>query len=206
MKRINLLAIPSIGLLFCDLVFGGLLTNPGLKLIAFMTIILLPGILIAACLDLLKAKTSIFTVGFGLATCMITSLAVNMVLPLFGVNDPLRLRYLLPAINLAIIILIIICLKKSCLPSINKSGIRSNFGSKTKRIYLLYFSYAILPLLAAGNAIRLNNQANNHLGLVLVVLLVINWVATLLVKTNKHTLIYWTLFISLNIVVDDFLT
>jgi len=134
-------------------------------LISFCTCILLPGFLISLILRVRRLslwENLLFIVGLSIAYLEFGGLLLNVLLPLFGVKNPLAFQNVLFGFDIFVVLLFILAwirTKQFALP------IQLPKSSNSEKV--LYILPLFFPILAALGAIILNNGGSNILTLVL---------------------------------------
>ena len=81
------------------------------QLIGFIYLTFVPGVIILRILKLHKLgniETLLYTVGFSIATLMLTGLFMNTIYPLFGISEPISLTPLIITISIVVLLLCIL--------------------------------------------------------------------------------------------------
>jgi uncharacterized membrane protein len=134
-------------------------------LISFCTYILLPGFLISLILRIRRLslwENLLFIVGLSIAFLEAGGLLLNILLPLFGVKDPLTLQNLVFGFALYIFLLFIFAWIRT-----EKLAIRIQLPWRSNREKVLYVLPVFFPILAILGAIMINNGGSNILTLIL---------------------------------------
>src|SRR3989440_7267571 len=134
-------------------------------LISFCTCILLPGFLISLILRIRKIsfwESLIVIVGLSIAFLEFGGLLLNILLPLFGVNDPLAFQNLVIGFDIYILLLFILAWIRTEQLVV---GIQLPRRSKIEKV--LYALPVFFPILAILGAIVLNNGGSGILTLIL---------------------------------------
>jgi uncharacterized membrane protein len=161
--------------LFSLLLGSGFLTNILLlahvnflgitTLVSFCTCMLLPGFLISLILRLVKLsfwEYLVFIVGFSIAFLEFGGLLLNILLPLFGVKDPLAFQNILIGFDIYLLLLFVVSWVRT--PQLT---VRIALPSRSKLEKVLYALPVFFPILAALGAIVINNGGSNILTLIL---------------------------------------
>ena len=134
-------------------------------LISFCTCILLPGFLISFILRIRKIsfwENLLIIVGLSIAFLEFGGLLLNILLPLFGVNDPLAFQNLIIGFDMYILLLFILAWIRT-----KQLVIRIRLPRRSKIEKVLYTLPVFFPILATLGAIVLNNGGSNILTLIL---------------------------------------
>ncbi len=134
-------------------------------LISFCTCILLPGFLISLILRMRKIsfwENLLIIVGLGIAFLEFGGLLLNILLPLFGVNDPLAFRNLVIGFDIYMLLLFILAWIRT-----KQLVVRIQLPKRSKIEKVLYAVPVFFPILATLGAIVLNNGGSNILTLIL---------------------------------------
>jgi uncharacterized membrane protein len=136
-------------------------------LISFCTYILLPGFLISLILQIKKIsfwENLLIIVGLSIAFLEFGGLLLNILLPLFGINDPLAFRNLIFGFDIYIFLLFMFASLRTKSLAFHLHIPRHSTIEKVLYTLPLFF-----PILAALGAIVLNNGGSNTLTLILLV-------------------------------------
>ena len=134
-------------------------------LISFCTCILLPGFLISLILRIRKIsfwENLLIIVGLSIAFLEFGGLFLNILLPLFGVNDPLAFQNLVIGFDIFVLLLFICAWIRT-----KRLVIRIRLPRRSKIEKILYILPVFFPILATLGAIVLNNGGSNILTLIL---------------------------------------
>src|SRR2546421_7126010 len=134
-------------------------------LISFCTCILLPGFLVSLILRIRKIsfwENLLFIVGLSIAFLEFGGLLLNILLPLFGVNDPLAFQNLVIGFDIYILLLFIFAWIRT-----KQLVVRIQLPRRSAIEKVLYVLPVFFPVLASLGAIILNNGGSNILALIL---------------------------------------
>src|SRR5260370_1648278 len=134
-------------------------------LISFCTCILLPGFLISLILRIRKIsfwENLLFIVGLSIAFLEFGGLLLNILLPLFGVNDPLTFQNLVIGFDIYILLLFILAWIRT-----KQLVVQIQLPRRSKIEKVLYALPVFFPILATLGAIVLNNGGSDILTLIL---------------------------------------
>jgi uncharacterized membrane protein len=137
-------------------------------LLSFCTSILLPGIFISLILRMRKLsfwENLLFIVGLSIAFLEFGGLLLNVLLPLFGVKDPLALRNLVFGFDISMFLLFIFAWLRTKQFAIQLQIPR--YSKSEKALSILYVVPVFFPILATLGAIIINNGGSNMLTLIL---------------------------------------
>jgi uncharacterized membrane protein len=155
-------------------------------IIGFIYLTFVPGVSIV---KLLKIKTKnwaesiLFAAGLSIAFIMVVGLFVNEFNPLFGVMKPLSLTFLLPVID----ILVLVCTVAAHFRGDNRSDESFNFEVKnTLAIFLLL----CIPLLSIVGAITSGAYEDNRILLFMVILIAAIFIVTLVFRNTFTSKLY----------------
>jgi uncharacterized membrane protein len=114
-----------------------------------------------------------YSVGLGLVLLMIIGLTVNQVLPLIGHSQPLTTHVLTAAVGAVTMLLVFVSAARIKTKSLSQQLHFAQVKLQLKRLadwrrILLICSLLLLPILAVGGAITLNNGGNGWLALAVV--------------------------------------
>jgi uncharacterized membrane protein len=134
-----------------------------LKVLLFVCITLLPGVSILRLLRITPRTIPtglVYSFGLSILVLMLSGLAANQLLPLFGINRPLGLLGAIGAWNIVTGILVGTSIRHNVQPIILES-----WSPKTwpRSAWLLAMLSVLLPCIAMLGAFRLNNGGNAHL-------------------------------------------
>jgi uncharacterized membrane protein len=133
--------------------------------VSFCTYVLLPGVLISLILRINKIsfwENLLFVVGFSIAFLEFGGLLLNILLQLFGVQDPLSFQNLVIGFNLFLLLLFVFAWIRT-----KPFAIQIHLPSPSYTEQLLYMFPVCFPILAALGAVVLNNGGSNTLPLIL---------------------------------------
>jgi uncharacterized membrane protein len=134
-------------------------------LISFCTCILLPGFLISLILRIRKIsfwENLLIIVGLSIAFLEFGGLLLNILLPLFGVNDPLTFQNLVIGFDIYILLLFILAWIRT-----KQLVVRIQLPRHSKIEKVMYALPVFFPILATLGAIILNNGGSDILTLIL---------------------------------------
>src|SRR6266496_6616437 len=134
-------------------------------LIAFCTCILLPGFLISLILRIRKIslwENLLFIVGLSIAFLEFGGLLLNILLPLFGVNNPLAFQNIVIGFDIYVLLLFIFAWVRT-----KRLEVKIQLPRRSKIEKVLYTLPVFFPILAALGAIVLNNGGSDILTLIL---------------------------------------
>ncbi|HYT43037.1 MAG TPA: hypothetical protein VEP90_11895, partial [Methylomirabilota bacterium] len=134
-------------------------------LISFCTCILLPGFLISLILRIRKLslwENLLFIVGLSIAFLEFGGLLLNILLPIFGINNPLAFQNLVVGFDVYILLLFIFAWIRT-----TQFEFHIQLPSRSKIEKVLYTLPIFFPILATLGAIVLNNGGSNILTLIL---------------------------------------
>ncbi len=134
-------------------------------LISFCTCILLPGFLISLIFRIRKIsfwENLLFIVGFSIAFLEFGGLLLNILLPLFGINDPLTFQNLVIGFDIYVFLLFIFAWIRT-----KQLIVQIQLPRRSALEKGLYILPAFFPILATLGAIVLNNGGSNILTLIL---------------------------------------
>ena len=134
-------------------------------LISFCTCILLPGFLISLILRIRKIsfwENLLLIVGLSIAFLEFGGLLLNILLPLFGVNDPLAFQNLVIGFDIYLLLLFILAWIRT-----KQFVVRIRLPRRSKIEKVLYVLPVFFPILATLGAIVLNNGGSDILTLIL---------------------------------------
>ena len=134
-------------------------------LLSFCVCVLLPGFLISLILRIRKIsfwENLLIIVGLSLAFLEFGGLLLNIVLPLFGINDPLAFQNLVIGFDVYIALLFILAWMRA-----EQFAIRIQFPRRSRMEKTLYILPLFFPILATLGAIILNNGGSDILTLIL---------------------------------------
>lgn len=134
-------------------------------LLSFCTYLLLPGLLISFILRIRKIsfwENLLLIVGFSIAFLEFGGLLLNILLPLFGINDPLAKQNLIIGFAIYVFLLFILAWLRT-----KQFSVQIRFPRRSKGEKVLYVLPVFFPLLATLGAIVLNNGGSNMLTLIL---------------------------------------
>src|SRR5436305_11876709 len=132
-------------------------------LISFCTCILLPGFLISLILRIRKIsfwENLLFIVGLSIAFLEFGGLLLNILLPLFRVNDPLAFQNLIIGFDIYVLLLFIFAWIRT-----KQLVVRIQLPRRSAIEKVLYVLPVFFPVLATLGAIVLNNGGSNNLTL-----------------------------------------
>src|SRR5258706_12366010 len=133
--------------------------------ISFCTCILLPGFLISLILRIRKIsfwENLLFIVGLSVAFLEFGGLLLNILLPLFGVNDPLSFQSLVIGFDIYMLLLFIFAWVRT-----ERLVVQIRLPRRSKIEKVLYALPVFFPILATLGAIVLNNGGSDILRLIL---------------------------------------
>ncbi len=134
-------------------------------LISFCTCILLPGFLISLILRIRKLslwENLLFIVGLSIAFLEFGGLLLNILLPLFGVKDPLAFQNIIFGFDIYVLLLFIFAWIRT-----KHLVIQIQLPKRSNIEKVLYILPVFFPVLATLGAIVLNNGGSNILTLIL---------------------------------------
>src|SRR5579872_1252814 len=134
-------------------------------LISFCTCILLPGFLISLILRIRKLplwENLLIIVGLSIAFLECGGLLLNIILPMFGVNNPLAFQNIVFGFDMFVLLLFIFAWIRT-----KRLVIQIQLPRRSRIEKVLYTLPVFFPVLAALGAIRLNNGGSNILTLIL---------------------------------------
>ena len=134
-------------------------------LISFCTYTLLPGFLISLILRIRKIsfwENLLFIVGLSIAFLEFGGLLLNILLPLFGINDPLTFQNLVIGFDIYILLLFILAWIRT-----KQLVVQIQLPRRSKIEKVLYTLPVFFPMLATLGAIVLNNGGSDILTLIL---------------------------------------
>ncbi len=139
-------------------------------LLSFCTCILLPGFLISLILRIRKIsfwENLLIIVGLSIAFLQFGGLLLNILLPLFGINDPLAFRNLVIGFDIYISLLFVFAWLRT-----KPFVVRLHLPWRSTIEKVFYTLPLFFPILAALGAIVLNNGGSDTLTLILLVTIV----------------------------------
>lgn len=134
-------------------------------LISFCTCILLPGFLISLILRIVKLsfwENLAFIIGFSIAFLEFGGLLLNILLPLFGVKDPLAFQNILIGFDGYFLLLFVVSWMRT-----QQLIVKIELPYRSRLEKVLYALPVFFPILAALGAIVINNGGSNILTLIL---------------------------------------
>jgi uncharacterized membrane protein len=134
-------------------------------ILSFCTCILLPGFLISLILQIRKIslwENLLVTVGLSLAFLEFGGLLLNILLPLFGLNDPLAFQNLVIGFDIYVLFLFIFAWIRT-----KQITVQIQFPRHSRIEKVLYALPVSFPILATLGAIILNNGGSNVLTMIL---------------------------------------
>lgn len=134
-------------------------------LISFCTCILLPGFLISLILRIRKIslwENLLFIVGLSIAFLEFGGLLLNVLLPLFGVENPLAFQNIVIGFDIFVLLLFILAWIRT-----KQLVVQIQLPKRSKIEKVLYVLPVFFPILATLGAIVLNNGGSNILTLIL---------------------------------------
>jgi uncharacterized membrane protein len=137
-------------------------------LTSFCASILLPGLLISLILRIRKLslwENLLFIVGLSIAFLEAGGLLLNVLLPLFGVKDPLALQNLVFGFDIYMLLLFVFAWIRTEQLAIQIQVPR--YSKSEKGLSVLYVVPVFFPILATLGAIIINNGGSNILTLIL---------------------------------------
>ena len=133
------------------------------EVIAFIYLTYVPGIMVLRILRLHKLssiETLFYSVAISLATLMLTGLAINFLLPVLGIKEPISFLPLLLSINVVTLFLLLLSY------FIDKEFVQPELSIKISSKHL----FLILPLFLSIFGTYLINYHNNNLGIVVMII------------------------------------
>lgn len=165
------------------------------KVLALICLLFLPG---AAALRALRFKTDttlemmVYSFGLSILTLMISGLAANQILPLFGVDRPLELAGVWGTWNIVVIACIVAARRNRQTISIKRQPLWSN---PPKVTWLLLGMSSFIPVVATFGAFRLNNGSDALVAEATLCLAAVTLAyAFLLRKRLSDNVLAWTIF------------
>lgn len=159
------------------------------QIIIFSYLIIMPGLLIILILSakpIYHWKHFYYSLTLSLTFLMSFGLFINWILPLIGIDQPLRPIYTLSVLDLFLFILI-------GLAALRIKSFNSQVKIPLKKMYLCLLPF-LFPLLSVLGAIRLNNGATNILTTIMLIGVLLNYIY-LIIRVNKFPEIVTPLFI-----------
>jgi len=173
-------------------------TSVAKQVIGFVYLTFVPGMVL---IKLLKIKmngfveTLVFAAGLSVASLMLIGFFVNQLNPLFGIQKPLSLTFLLPAINT----FVLICAVAAYLRSGNEHTYSFSFGVKNPLIVLLLLC---IPTISIVGAITSGAYGDNRILLFTLIIIATVFIVTVISKKTISSKLYplITLVIALSLI------
>lgn len=166
-------------------------------IVSFFYLIFVPGILILRLIklhDLGNIETLVYTIGLSITTLMFTGFFMNTFYPLFGIPDPISLRYLILTMSFFILALSFLCYMTDD-KVYHASLLDLKYFFSTKVLYL-----CAIPLLAILGTYLMNYYQCNILLIILIVLIALTvyfTVAYNLIPNTLYPLVLFSISVSL---------
>jgi len=189
--KVHKVLFQLIAFIASESVFLNLVSCPPAKILAFTTLLLVPGTFLSYLIKIPKLVLWPSRVAFSLIMLMLIGLLLNTVLPFIHILTPLKVVYLLPSITVATMILAWFARNR------NNGYKQFDYSKITAKLVIVIILYVLMLVATVLGVIRLNNGSGNQLTMIAIGgLAILNFAVLFALKKSERYIFPFILYVT----------